>query len=372
MNSPTRTGRILLIVALVAIASACGKEEPAPMPMYSEQEQGLVLNESGASHFAQLALDCIHREYPNKLNQVLESEEFLKPPRELHPAFYGCFDWHSSVHGHWMLVKLLKEFPELPEREQIIAGLGESLTADNIAAEVAYFATESSAWERMYGWAWLLQLAHELGVWDDPLGARWAANLEPLTQVIRDRYIEFLPRQDYAIRTGVHPNTAFGIAFAFDYAQSAGDGELATALTDAALRYFRDDKACPLSWEPGGEDFLSPCLEEAALMARLLPTGEFEAWLANFLPDLSKDDALQPVNVSDRSDGKIAHLDGLNLSRAWGLYVISAHIDDDAMKARFRNWASEHLAASLPFVASEHYEGSHWLGSFAVYALTRS
>jgi hypothetical protein len=340
--------------------------------MYSEQEQGLVLNESGASHFAQLALDCIHREYPNKLNQVLESEEFLKPPRELHPAFFGCFDWHSSVHGHWMLVKLLKEFPELPEREQIIAGLGESLTADNIAAEVAYFATESSAWERMYGWAWLLQLAHELGVWDDPLGARWAANLEPLTQVIRDRYIEFLPRQDYAIRTGVHPNTAFGIAFAFDYAQSAGDGELATALTDAALRYFRDDKACPLSWEPGGEDFLSPCLEEAALMARLLPTGEFEAWLANFLPDLSKDDALQPVNVSDRSDGKIAHLDGLNLSRAWGLYVISAHIDDDAMKARFRNWASEHLAASLPFVASEHYEGSHWLGSFAVYALTRS
>ena len=230
------------------MAGTCGKEEPAPMPMYSKLDEGLVLNESGASHFARLALDCIHREYPNKLNQVLESEAFLKPPKELHPAFYGCFDWHSSVHGHWMLVKLLKQFPGLSERDRIIAGLGESLTADNIAVEVAYFGTESSAWERLYGWAWLLQLANELGDWDNPLGAEWSANLAPLTQLIRDKYIEFLPRQDYAIRTGVHPNTAFGISFALDYARTSGDDVLAAALTDAALRYFRNDKDCPLSW----------------------------------------------------------------------------------------------------------------------------
>jgi hypothetical protein len=370
MNSPLRTGHALILALLIMTASACDKQEPEPMPMYSEHEQGLALNQTGASHFAQLALDCIHREYPNKLNQVLESEEFLKSPRALHPAFYGCFDWHSSVHGHWMLVKLLALFPDLPERDATIAGLTTSLSAENIAGEVAYFDNESGAWERTYGWAWLLQLATELGEWDDPVGKDLAANLEPLTQLIRDKYIEFLPRQDYAIRTGVHPNTAFGLSFALDYALSAGDDELATLLRESARRYYQDDKDCPISWEPSGEDFLSPCLEEAALMARILPPDEFSSWLADFLPDLD-DDALRPVDVSDRSDGKIAHLDGLNLSRAWDLYVISAHIDDENLTSRFRAWAGDHLAASLPHVASEHYEGSHWLGSFAVYALTR-
>jgi hypothetical protein len=270
-----------------------------------------------------------------------------------------------------MLVKLLSLFPELPERDAIVTGLATSLSAENIAGEVAYFDNESGAWERTYGWAWLLQLALELGEWDDPAGAELAANLEPLTRVIRDKYIEFLPRQVYPVRTGVHPNTAFGISFALDYARIAGDDELAGLLKESALRYYRTDTNCPISWEPSGEDFLSPCLEEAALMARILPQDEFVSWLADFLPGIRTEDELTPVDVSDRSDGKIAHLDGLNLSRAWDLYVIADHVDDDDLRARFRTWAGDHLAASLPHVASEHYEGSHWLGSFAVYALTR-
>lgn len=341
------------------------------MEMYEEQESGLMLNTSGASHFAQLALDCIHREYPNKLNQVLESEEFLKAPRALHPAFFGCFDWHSSVHGHWMLVKLLSVFPDLPQRDAMRAGLQSSLSAENIAGEVAYFEHESGAWERTYGWAWLLQLAMELGQWDDPLGDELAANLEPLTQLIRDKYIEFLPRQVYPVRTGVHPNTAFGISFALDYARASGDEELEAVLTAAALRYFENDRKCPIYWEPSGEDFLSPCLEEAALMARVLEGAEYATWVAQFLGELADDRPIKPVDVSDRSDGKIAHLDGLNLSRAWDMYIIANHIDDEQLRSTFRQWAAEHLAASLPYVASEHYEGSHWLGSFAVYALTR-
>lgn len=342
------------------------------MGMYTEQEGGLTLTSSGASHFAKLALDCIHKEYPNKLNQVLKNDEFLLPPKTLHPAFYGCFDWHSSVHGHWMLVKLLKQFPELAEREQIIAGLDISLSAENIAGEVRYFGHESSSWERTYGWAWLLQLATELGEWDDPFAAELAANLAPLVDLIRDRYIEFLPRQEYPIRTGVHPNTAFGLSFALDYARSAADDELAQAVIEAALRYFKDDKNCPLSWEPSGEDFLSPCFEEAALMSRVLSGEPLIEWLAPFLGELVGAPSLQPVNVSDRSDPKIVHLDGLNLSRAWNLYIIAAAVDDEWMQTQFRAWAHDHLAASLPHVASEHYEGSHWLGSFAVYALTRN
>jgi hypothetical protein len=371
MISPSQILRTLTLAIVIASGGACNAQEPPEVEMFADRENGLVLTAQGASHCANLALDCIHKEYPNKLNQVLESGEFLKSPKALHPAFYGCFDWHSSVHGHWMLVKLLKGFPDLPEREQIITGLRQSLSAGNIAGEVAYFDHESASWERTYGWAWLLQLAAELAAWDDALGNELTANRAPLTQVIRDRYIEFLPRQEYPVRTGVHPNTAFGLSFALDYARLVGDDELSSSVTGAARRYFSDDNNCPLSWEPSGEDFLSPCFEEAALMARVLPGDEFAAWLTDFLPSLSQDSALEPVNVSDRSDPKIVHLDGLNLSRAWDLYIISAHVADEELRSRFQDWASDHLAASLPHVASEHYEGSHWLGSFAVYALTR-
>ena len=335
-------------------------------------KNGRALTPDGAARFARLALDCMHREYPNKLGQVLKDETDLLPPKTLHPAFYGCFDWHSSVHGHWMLVKLLKEFPELALRQEIVDGLAVSITPAKIAGEVRYFADASASWERTYGWAWLLQLAAELAQWDDPQGKSWADALRPLARVVRDRYIEFLPRQEYPVRTGVHPNTAFGLSFAFDYATAVADRDLKDAIVSAANRYYADDRDCPLSWEPSGEDFLSPCLEEAALMARIMPVSEYRTWLGGFLPSLSDPASLKPANVSDRSDPKIVHLDGLNLSRAWNLYVIANVVDDEALADRLRGTAARHLDASLPHITSEHYEGSHWLGSFAIYALTRN
>lgn len=360
----------LLLLVLMSVG-ACSSGDSEDTAALSTTGDDLALTTDSASRFARLALDCMHREYPNKLNQVLGDETQLLPPRSLHPAFFGCFDWHSSVHGHWMLVRLLKEFPHLPERQQVIDGLSRSLTPESIAGEVAYFDIESASWERTYGWAWLLQLATELESWDDPLGRRWAEILRPLAELIRDRYIEFLPRQEYPVRTGVHPNTAFGLSFALDYAAAVGDSALEDAIVSTANRYYANDRNCPLSWEPSGEDFLSPCFEEAALMARVVPRAEYEAWLGAFLPSLSTSPSLKPANVSDRSDPKIVHLDGLNLSRAWNLYVIADKLNDEALAQGLRDTAASHLAATLPHVTSEHYEGSHWLGSFAIYALTR-
>ena len=334
-------------------------------------EGDAMLTPEGAERFASLALDCIHREYPNKLGQVLKDESGLQPPRVLHPAFYGCFDWHSSVHGHWMLTKLLKEFPDLAQRQAVTKALATSLTASNIAGEVSYFAAASPSWERTYGWAWLLQLAAELRTWDDPLGKEWADNLQPLTQAVRDRFVEFLPRQEYPVRTGVHPNTAFGLSFALDYADSVDDEPLRDSIVAAANRYYAGDENCPISWEPSGEDFLSPCLEEAALMARVLASSDFRPWLDAFLPLLFDHGSVKPANVSDRSDPKIVHLDGLNLSRAWNFYIIASRLDDENRATKLRELAREHLDATLPHITSEHYEGSHWLGSFAIYAMTR-
>lgn len=366
----TAYAQLLPLIVLVC-TGACSSGEPEDTAPKSQEHDTFILTAESASRFAQLALDCMHREYPNKLNQVLGDETRLLPPADLHPAFFGCFDWHSSVHGHWMLIKLLKEFPKLAERQQIIDGLSQSLSVENIAGEIAYFDDASGSWERTYGWAWLLQLATELESWDDPLGQQWAESVRPLALLIRNRYIEFLPRQEYAVRTGVHPNTAFGLSFAFDYAATTTDNELLESLESAALRYYAGDKDCPLSWEPSGEDFLSPCFEEAALMARIMPEREYEAWLAAFLPSLSTPGGLVPANVSDRSDPKIVHLDGLNLSRAWNLYVIADELDDETVSRHLRVTAANHLDASLPHITSQHYEGSHWLGSFAIYALTR-
>lgn len=321
--------------------------------------------------FTQLAMDCIEQEYPNKLNQLLGDAEDLKSPRVLHPAFFGCYDWHSSVHGHWMLVKVLSEYPDFPEREAILAQLMRSISPDNIAEELNYFQQESKSWERMYGWAWLLQLQNELSSWREPGAQAMAESLQPLSDYLRQRYMAFLPIQTYAVRTGVHPNTAFGMSFAYDYAVAIEDEAFVAALESAAIRYFGEDRDCPIHWEPSGEDFLSPCLEEAALMSRVLSRDDFQGWLATFLPNLGRSGGLQPANVSDRTDPKIVHLDGLNLSRAWNLRVIANAVSDPEQAAALRSLAHAHLDASLPFVTGDHYVGSHWLGSFAIYALTR-
>lgn len=339
-------------------------------PFLRSGEDGFMeLTKQGASHFAKLALACIQKEYPNKLSQVLSSASDLKEPTILHPAFYGCFDWHSSVHGHWMLVRLLKEFPGIREEAQIRKLLWENLTEENIAGEVSHLQAASKSWERMYGWSWLMKLSEELYTWEDKDGQRWAANLRPLTEAIVTRYLNFLPIQEYPVRTGVHPNTAFGLSFAWDYANATAHDELKGLIEMRARDYYMNDKNCPSDWEPSGEDFLSACLEEANLMRRILDKDEFSGWFRSFLPKEKLDALINPANVSDRSDPKIVHLDGLNLSRAWCLYGIIPMIKSVGARAQLTKAASEHLLKTIPNIASEHYEGTHWLASFAVYAL---
>lgn len=328
-----------------------------------------------AANFADLALKGIHREYPNKLDHVINGEADLLTPRQLHPAFYGCFDWHSSVHGHWMLVRLLRVLPDQPRAQEIRTALGTNLTAANLQAEKAYLDQPNRrSFERMYGWAWLLKLAEELYAWDDPGGREWSANLQPLAGVFVDRYLEFLPKQTYPIRTGTHPNTAFGLAFALDYARTGGHQELERLIVERSRGYFLADTDYPASWEPGGSDFLSPCLVEADLMRRVLPSDEFQDWLGRFLPGLREGkpaNLFHPATVADRTDPQIVHLDGLNLSRAWCMRDIASSLPSgDPERKVLAEAADRHAQASLPHIASGDYMGEHWLASFAVYLLT--
>jgi len=333
------------------------------------------LDAQSASHFARLALKCVKKEYPNKLSHVMNDESEVQNPASLHPAFYGCFDWHSSVHGHWMLVRLLKMFPDLPEAMEMRSSLNENLSAENIEVEVKYLHQPSrKSFERTYGWAWLLKLAEELHGWDDSDGKKWSENLQPLADAIVKRYIEFLPKQTYPIRRGVHPNTAFGIAFALDYAREVGHKELEKLLIERSNTYFAHDSGCPAAWEPDGDDFFSRCLMEAALMRRVLSSQEFSAWFHQFLPQLKNGEPkslLEPADVSDRSDPKIVHLDGLNLSRAWCMNGIVCTLpENDPMRRILTESAILHAKATLPHIASGSYEGEHWLASFAVYMLS--
>jgi hypothetical protein len=322
----------------------------------------LSLDAGAASHFAQLALRCVQKEYPNKLDHVMSGPQEVQPPRTLHPSFYGCYDWHSSVHGHWMLVRLLREFPQVPEAAAIRGALDEHLAAAPVAVEVAYFDQPNrKSFERTYGWGWLLKLEAELRSWESPEARRWAEALQPLADRVTRAYLDFLPRQTYPIRTGVHPNTAFGLSLALDYAQVAHDEKLGSLIAERARTYFGKDTQAPLKWEPGGEDFLSPSLEEAALMARILQPDEFRGWMKAFLPALK----MTPAIVSDRTDPKIVHLDGLNLSRARCLYALSGALGRPALT----RLGDTHAQASLPFIASGSYEGEHWLGTFAVHML---
>lgn len=327
-----------------------------------------VLNIEEANRLARLPLNCIETEFPNRLGQTLGSKQDLLSPKELHPSFYGCFDWHSAVHGHWSLVKLLKEFPELENAEKIKKKLLLNLSSENIMKEVNYFeGKHNKTYERTYGWAWLLKLAEELNTWDNPLARELEVNLQPLTDLLVSKYIEFLPKLNYPIRVGEHPNTAFGLSFAWDYANSLKNDSLKVIIKTRSKEFYLEDKNCPLSWEPGGFDFLSPCLEEAALMKRVLPTNEYKIWLNNFLPQLKDPNfSLEPGKVSDRTDGKLVHLDGVNFSRAWCLNKIAENLPD---YKHLEFIANNHINYSLPGIVDENYEGGHWLGSFALYSL---
>jgi hypothetical protein len=328
-----------------------------------------------ASSFAQLAVKGIQQEYPNSPGYVLNKPEDLQSPRITHPAFYGCFDWHSAVHSHWMLVRLLKTLPDLPEANEIRAALAENLTAENLMVEKEYIEQPNRrSFERMYGWAWLLKLAEELLTWDDKDGKEWSRNLQPLAGAFVQRYLEFLPKQTYPIRAGTHPNTAFGLTFALDYAKTSGHNELEAVIVKRSRDYYEADQEAPAAWEPGGSDFLSPSLIEADLMRRVLAPDDFRSWLRHFLPGLMEgkpENLFAPATVADRTDPQIVHLDGLNLSRAWCMLgIASAFAPGDPTYQVLTEAVERHAHAALPHITSGDYMGEHWLASFAVYMLS--
>jgi hypothetical protein len=354
-----------VFMVLGAAPCACAGAASADAPLAPE----------AAARFAALALKCLHQEYPNHISHTLNSAADARPPHELTPAFYGCLDWHSDVHGHWLLVRLLRLNPAAPFATQARAALNQSFTAANIDAEVSYLRGAGRAsFERPYGLAWLLALAAELRSFDDADAQRWSATLAPLETEVVARLTGWLPKLHYPIRIGEHDQTAFSFGLMWDWAGVAGAEEMRRLLADAAQRFYRADRNCPLAYEPSGEDFLSPCLAEADFLRRVLAAPAFARWLTGFLPQIPRAGAaargtwLSPGVVTDRSDPKLAHIDGLNLSRAWMLEGIAHGLPpSDARIPALLAAAASHRDAALPAVSGEYYEGGHWLGTYAVY-----
>ena len=357
---------LLMLVLMVGCKNGSEQENTQTNDVVSPK-----LNLMQANRLASLPFGCIQTEYPNKLGQTLHDSTHLKNPKTLHPAFYGCFDWHSSVHGHWSLVSLLRQFPEVNEAEAIRGKLIDNLSKENIEGELTYFNMKGNAtYERTYGWAWLLKLAEELHSWDDPMAKELTANLQPLVEIIIKGYIDFLPKLNYPIRVGEHSNTAFGMSLAWDYAQTTNHIELKKVIENSVIRFYMNDIGCPLNWEPSGFDFLSPCLQEVDIVRKVLTKEEFKKWFKSFLPIMTNTSfTIEPGKVSDRTDGKLVHIDGLNFSRAWCLYGIAETLPE---YTHLRNIADEHITYSLPSIVDGNYEGTHWLGTFALYALNHS
>lgn len=339
-------------------------------------ETGSRLDEATAAKFAGMALACVHQEYPNKIAHVLNSDKDVQPPRLLTPAFHGCFDWHSSVHGHWLLVRLARLFPQAGFAAEARKALARSLTPENMAAEAAYLAGEGRAsFERPYGLAWLLQLAAELREWDDAQAREWAQAILPLEEAALARLKVWLPKLSHPVRSGEHSQTAFALGLVYDWARRAGNADFLELLNSRIRHMFLQDKQCPMNYEPSGEDFLSPCLAEADLARRILSPAEFSVWLTSFLPGIPQDGSaawLEPAVVTDPTDGKLVHLDGLNLSRAWMLEGIASGLPkNDRRLPSLLAAARAHAASGLRSVTGEHYEGGHWLASFAVYLVSQ-
>lgn len=364
MKAGKLIGALAGILALVAVPAA-----------YGQDSEAVMLPVEDAERFARMALDCVHREYPNKIAHVLHSDADALPPRELTPIFYGCYDWHSAVHGHWLLLRLLRLYPEAAFASEARQALAASFTEEAAAVEAAYMSGEGRAsFERPYGLAWLFQLTAELRAWDDPQGEVWADILSPLVEVAVRRYSDWLPNLVYPVRSGTHSQTAFGFALTLDWARQTGHEALEALLVDKTLVFHRDDVNCSLAYEPSGEDFLSPCLMQADLMRRVMSREAFASWLSAFMPQIPEDgssDWLEPGVVLDPTDGKLVHLDGFNLSRAWNLEAIAARLPEgDPRIASLLQAAAIHRLEGLEGVSEEHYEGSHWLASFAVYLVT--
>jgi hypothetical protein len=365
----------LLLAACSETAPQSSATPPAPIPVSADAFPGDI-DPALADRFSRLALDCVTQEFPNKISRTTDTAEEIGRPQDLFPAFYGCFDWHSAVHGHWLLVRLLRDggLGEAAQAEAITK-LNANLNSQTMAGELANFRRAArGSWERPYGWAWLLQLTAELREWDTPDAKRWLAALEPLEADIVAATKDWLPKLAYPIRLGTHNQSAFALTLMHDWAAVAGDTEF-TALIESRARSFHGaDVNCPLAYEPSGEDFLSPCLMEADLMRRVLPKYEFSQWLSAFLPTIPMDgssDWLAPAIVLDASDGKLVHLDGVNSSRAWNLFNIARALpDDDPRRASLVAAAEVHRDAGVEAVSDEHYSGSHWLASFATYLMT--
>ena len=358
---------LLIAFTLISCKTELKKGEVLKPELLEEKPE---LNTKNAKYLYHFAFDCIDQEYPNKLGQVLGDGSYLKEPSELHPAFYGCFDWHSSVHGHWTLLNILKNHPNFEFKDEVWAKLKMNITKENILKEVTYFEdVHNKNFERTYGWAWLLKVAETLQDWNTYEAKEMYTNLEPLVKLIEQKYIHFLPKLKYPIRVGEHPNTAFGMSFALDYAKKYSP-ELEQIIIQKAKEYYLSDKGCPITWEPGGFDFLSPCLQEASLMMKVMPKEKFIIWLDEFLPGFIDNPSkyMQIAEVTDRSDGKLAHLDGLNFSRAWCLYEIGESLDNEQMI----QLANKHFNFSYKKMDSGEYAGAHWLASFALYAVLKS
>ena len=345
------------------------------------QTNTLQLNIIQAERLASLPLKGIQQQYPYQPGFVITSDQKMLTPKEYHPAFYGCYDWHSAVHGHWSLVYLLKHFPDLQQEPTILKIVAEHLTKANIEKEMAYFSLNAHTqnFERTYGWAWLLKLTEELYTWQISNKhihhKEWAAklytNLQPFAQFLMDKYIAYLPKLTYSVRTGTHSNTAFGMTFAWDYAQHIQYNPLLECIEKQAIHFYQNDVDCPIAWEPSGYDFFSASLEEADLMQRILPKQKFIDWFEDFAPILASNtnkNILEVATIKDRSDGLLVHLDGLNFSRAWCLYNIANHSQE---WEHLNKIADEHLAYSLPNIVDGDYAGEHWLATFALYALDR-
>ena len=417
--SPPLASLALILPVLMISSVSCERVESESAVVESIDPAGEIsvddLDPVSVERFASLALDCVEREYPNKIGHVLQSDADVKPPRDLTPAFAGCFDWHSAVHGHWLLVRLARLYPDADFSAAARTALAHNLTPAKIAVEVEYFAGEDrGSFERPYGLAWLLQLAAELREWSatgtagaaDAVAAgsdatadgdttaddataddaqmraqvraqvrAWTAALAPLEREAAARFASWLPKLHYPIRTGEHSQTAFALGLALDWARTAGDGELEELIIQRVHFFHDDDRECNLAYEPSGQDFLSPCLAEADLMRRILPPRRFADWLGGFLPEVPRDgttDWLPIAVVTDRRDGKLAHLDGLNISRAWMLEGIAGGLPaEDSRRASLIAAANQHRVDGLAAVTGEHYAGGHWLGSFATYLVTR-
>ena len=374
--------RSVALTALLATHNAFATNAPNAEGVSTSSTNTVASSLTGTSNnnyesvFANLALHCIHQEFPNVVKHMMNSADDVKAPNKLYPAFYGCLDWHSSVHGHWLLVRMLNTAQDTVDKDLIIKKLNTSFTTENIQGELASLKRENNAsFERPYGLAWFLQLTAELRQSSTPEAKIWLDTLLPLEEEIVARVSAWLPKLAYPIRTGEHSQTAFAFGLMLDWAKISGNKEFEALLTSRVKEYYQADKQCPLAYEPSGQDFLSPCLAEADLMRRVMAKHEYSQWLSAFFPSLtaSTSNWLAPATVTDKTDGKLAHLDGLNISRAWMIEgIISALPDDDARLTVLKKTLKAHREAGLSAVFDDmHYMGSHWLGSFASYLETQ-